>query len=124
MRVLVNTGSTMGQGRICKGGGKMEKEYLKETALCFINPDDFQLLKEPARVKVETRYGPVVLKTRIDDRMRRGHVFIPRGFWANQLTLGDTGDCGNPLYKGIEAELKPTSEDVKNIGEILDSYRK
>ncbi|OYT54446.1 MAG: formylmethanofuran dehydrogenase [Candidatus Altiarchaeales archaeon ex4484_2] len=124
MRVLLNTGSSMGQGRICKGGGKMEKEYLKEIAICFINPDDFLSLGEPARVKVETRSGQVVLEARIEGRVLSGHVFIPRGFWANQLTLGDTGDCGNPLYKGIDAELKPTLEDVKNIGEILDSYRK
>jgi len=124
MRVLLNTGSTLGQGQCIKGYSKLSERYLGETAVCFINWVDYHELGEPERVEVKTKYGVVVLRAKKDNRMLQGQVFVPRGLWANQLIGGETGDYGNPRYKGLEAVLQPTDEQVHDISEILKELRK
>ena len=54
MEVLLNTGSTLMQGVIIKGGGKLTTEYKEECAVCCLNPDDFKRLKEPKKIKLKS----------------------------------------------------------------------
>ena len=38
---LLNTGSTIEEGRLAKGGNKMSEDYTRECAVCDINPQDY-----------------------------------------------------------------------------------
>ena len=50
--VLLNSGSTINEGRLAKGGDKFTEAYKMECAVCSINPADFEVLGRPNRVRV------------------------------------------------------------------------
>ena len=54
---LLNTGSTIEEGRLAKGGSKLTEEYTQECAVCEMNPVDFQALGSPQRVLISTMDG-------------------------------------------------------------------
>ncbi len=128
MKVILNTGSTIKQGAVIKGGKKMTDKYKEEAAVCHVNPNDFRNLllrsdKELKRVKVKTRCGEVVVNVKVDDRIAEGHIFIPRGPWANRVIDAYTFDSGSPFYKGMDAEIMPTDEDVMDCRELIMEYK-
>jgi len=129
MEVILNTGSTLGQGYTAKGGKKLTEEYKKEVAICHINPEDFKKLWHEYgsymdRVKVITDFGEVVVYVKSDDNMGEGHAFIPRGPWANMVTSSDTSGTGSPFYKGMKAYIKATDENVLDCEELFRGLSK
>jgi len=122
MEVLLNTGSTLEQGRIIKGGNKLTSQYKDECAICYINPGDFKLLNEPSRVKVKSGEGEVVVFARADDSLTEGEIFIPRGPWANAVISSYTYGTGSALYKGMKVGLEPSDKKVLECDELIKEY--
>jgi len=47
MDIILNTGSTVYQGAIIKGGNKFTQGYVREAAYCNIHPEDFERSASP-----------------------------------------------------------------------------
>jgi formylmethanofuran dehydrogenase subunit D len=49
---LLNTGSTIEEGRLAKGGSKLTDDYTEECAVCEMNLEDFLALGSPDNVMI------------------------------------------------------------------------
>jgi formylmethanofuran dehydrogenase subunit D len=118
---LLNTGSTIDEGRLAKGGSKLTDDYTKECAVCEMNPEDHQTLGSPMRVKITARDGihSITVYARPDDSVGRGHIFMPRAIWSNVVVDPETFSTGSPLYKGAPVRVEPTEEKVMNAEELV-----
>lgn len=85
IEVVLNTGSTVRQGAVIKGGRKMTDEYVQEAAYCELNSKDMAQVGNQKKVKVSTEVGDVTVYARIDEGVSVGEAFIPRGPWANTI---------------------------------------
>ena len=118
---LLNTGSTIDEGRLAKGGSKLTMDYVDECAVCVMNWKDFADMGSPDNVKVTSRNGlhSVVVSALSEDTVMSGHVFMPRAIWANVVVDPETFSTGSPLYKGSPVRVEPTSEDVLSTEELV-----
>lgn len=118
---LLNTGSTIEEGRLAKGGSKFTEDYTEECAVCDINPEDFLELGSPEKVKVTARDGrhSVVVYAYPSEAMSAGHVFMPRAIWSNVVVDPETFSTGSPLYKGSPVRVEPTEEAVLNASDLV-----
>jgi formylmethanofuran dehydrogenase subunit D len=119
--VLLNTGSTIEEGKLAKGGSKLSSEYKEECAACVINPVDFLEIGSPKRVKVSAVDGKrsVAVYAICDDSVIPGQVFMPRAVWANVVVNPETFSTGSPLYKGCPVVLESTDEEVLSASELV-----
>lgn len=117
---MLNSGSTINEGRLAKGGDKLTKDYQEECAICAINPRDLAQLGNPSKVKVISKNGrrEVVVFSREDDSVLPGTVFMPRAIWANVIVDPETFSTGSPLYKGGPVQLEPSLEEVLSAEDI------
>ncbi|MCD4704269.1 MAG: formylmethanofuran dehydrogenase [Methanosarcinaceae archaeon] len=121
MKVLLNTGSTIDEGRLAKGGDKITDDYTEECAVCWISPVDFEALGCPGKVKVtskDEKYS-VAVYTICTDTVMRGDVFMPRAIWSNVIIDPDTFSTGSPLYKGSPVAIEPTEDEVLSAEDIV-----
>ncbi|MHC1625527.1 MAG: molybdopterin dinucleotide binding domain-containing protein [Methermicoccaceae archaeon] len=123
MKVILNTGSTIDEGRLAKGGDKFTDDYMIECSTCWMNPMDFEEMGLPERLKVTSRSGQysVVVRTSCDEGLQPGMIFIPRGPWANVVVDPYTFCTGSPLYKGDIVDIEPTDEKVLSAQELVDT---
>jgi formylmethanofuran dehydrogenase subunit B len=114
------TGRTLEQGRNLEIG-KFTKDYLDRVAICEINPEDLKKLgvESGSNVKVKTAYGEVVVKAVSSTSTSPGVVFILMGPWANTVVNPDSQGSGMPTLKGIPCEIKPTTEPIPQIYDLL-----
>ena len=117
---LLNTGSTIEEGRLAKGGSKLTEEYTQECAVCEMNPVDYQALGSPQRVLVSTMDGrhAVAVYAHAADSATSGQIFMPRAIWANVVVDPETFSTGSPLYKGSPVRVQPTLEEVLGAGDL------
>ncbi|KQC16299.1 MAG: molybdopterin dinucleotide binding domain-containing protein [Methanothrix sp.] len=118
--VQLNTGSTINEGRLAKGGDKLTEDYKMECAVCTISPEDFEALGRPEKVWVATKDGKrrVSVRAREDDSVPPGQVFMPRAIWANVVVDPETFSTGSPLYKGSPVIIEPSEDEVLSAVEI------
>jgi len=118
---LLNTGSTIDEGRLAKGGSKLTMDYVDECAVCVMNWKDFADMGSPDNVKVTSRNGlhSVVVSALSEDTVMSGHVFMPRAIWANVVVDPETFSTGSPLYKGSPVRVEPSTEDVLSAEELV-----
>ncbi|MEA1984137.1 MAG: molybdopterin dinucleotide binding domain-containing protein [Euryarchaeota archaeon] len=121
MKVLLNTGSTIDEGRLAKGGNKNTEDYKEECAVCWIAPEDFDILCCPEKVKVTSMDGKhtVAVFTKPTDRVMCGTVFMPRAIWANVVIDPCTFSTGSPLYKGSPVTIEPTDDEVLSTEDVV-----
>ena len=124
MKVILNTASTINQGKVTKGGKKMTPQYTKEAAFCSLNPEDFKRVwfKKGSyleNVKVKTKSGSVTVHAKSDPWVKKGQAFIPRGLWANMVISSETFDSGSPFYKGMEAKVEGTDDPVLDCENLM-----
>jgi len=121
LEVLLNTGSTIDEGRLAKGGSKLTEDYTKECAVCDVNPRDYAALGSPEKVKVTSRDGrySVVVYLVPDSGIPNGQAFMPRAIWANVVVEPETFSTGSPLYKGSPVILEPSQENVLSAEEVV-----
>lgn len=125
MKVTLLSGRSLGQGS-SKGIGKFSEEYLRNVAVCELNPEDIRSLGiSPGQsVKVTTKTGSVVVRSAVASQAsQRGIVFMPYGLWVNVLIPAETYGTGMPSMKGIEAEVAAAPDeklmDLRNLIEHL-----
>ena len=118
---LLNTGSTINEGRLAKGGSKLTDDYTEECAVCDMNPEDHLSIGSPQKVKITSRDGrhSIAVYACSDDSVSRGHVFMPRAIWSNVVIDPETFSTGSPLYKGAPVLIEPTEEKVMNAKELV-----
>ena len=119
MKAILNTGSTLKQGMASKGGKKLSQEYMDATAVCFINPRDFEGLGNPEKVLVKTHAGKITVYAREDESLLEKNIFMPRGPWANAVISDETNSTGSPAYKGMDAEVSVSMGRVLKIFDLL-----
>lgn len=125
IKVNLITGRSLLQG-IGKEQGKMTKKYMDAVSICEIHPKDLEALgiQPNTNVKVTTKFGSVVIKAvKAVSIAEPGKIFIPYGPYAAMIVNYDTSSSGMPTYKGIEAEVEPTDEQVLDIKQIVATYR-
>jgi len=122
MKVILNTGGTMQQGVITKGGKKMTPGYRTASGICYLNPGDWESIKAPEKVKVSTGVGEVILFAEPDEGISTGEIFIPRGPWANTIISSNTFNTGSPEYKNMTAYIKPSCGEVLESNELMKNY--
>jgi formylmethanofuran dehydrogenase subunit D len=118
---LLNTGSTIEEGRLAKGGSKLTDEYTLECASCIMNPQDHLLLGSPQKVLVSSRDGVhrVAVYVYPETTVEPGHVFMPRAIWSNVVVDPETFSTGSPLYKGSPVVIEPTDESVLSAEDLV-----
>ena len=118
---LLNTGSTIDEGRLAKGGSKLTMDYVDECAVCVMNWKDFADMGSPDNVKVTSRNGlhSVVVSALSEDTVMSGHVFMPRAIWANVVVDPETFSTGSPLYKGSPVKVEPSLDNVLSAEELV-----
>jgi formylmethanofuran dehydrogenase subunit D len=121
---LLNTGSTIEEGRLAKGGSKMTEAYTRECAVCEINSADFLALGSPERVLVASLDGrySVAVYSRGTDTVAAGSVFMPRAIWSNVVVDPETFSTGSPLYKGCPVRIQPTKDDVLSAADLVSRH--
>ncbi len=121
MQALLNSGSTINEGRLAKGGNKYSEDYKKECAVCWMCAEDFTSLGCPEKVSVTSRDGKhtVAVYPKVTEAMKSGQVFIPRSIWANVVVEPDTFSTGSPRYKGAPVMVEPSDEEVLGAEEIV-----
>ncbi len=121
MQAILNTGSTIDEGRLAKGGDKYSDDYRLECAVCWMCARDHESLGKPEKVKVTTRDGrhSITVFTKVTESVRCGHVFIPRSIWANIVVEPTTFSTGSPLYKGSPVTIAPSDEEVLSAEEVV-----
>jgi len=121
---LLNTGSTIEEGRLAKGGSKMTEAYTRECAVCEINSADYLAMGSPERVLVASRDGRhmVAVYARGTDSVPEGSVFMPRAIWSNVVVDPETFSTGSPLYKGCPVRVQPTDEDVLSAADLVSRH--
>ena len=113
MKVTLVSGRSLGQAR-GKVMGKFSEEYLRNVAICEMNPEDLKSLgvSPGQNVKVTTRSGSVVVRSAIASQAsQRGIVFMPYGPWVNMVIPSETYGTGMPSMKGIEAEVTAAPDE-------------
>ncbi|MGB7546075.1 MAG: molybdopterin dinucleotide binding domain-containing protein [Methanothrix sp.] len=121
MQFLLNTGSTIEEGRLAKGGSKLSVDYTQECAVCEMNPDDYEAMGSPERVLVSTPDGEhrVAVYAYAGPSVCCGHIFMPRAIWANVVVDPETFSTGSPLYKGSPVMVEATEEDVLSAEDLV-----
>jgi formylmethanofuran dehydrogenase subunit D len=121
LKVLLNSGSTINEGRLAKGGDKLSPEYQKECAVAVIHPRIFKELGCPKRIKVISgdKTREVVVDAKCEDSVTQEQIFMPRAIWANVVVSPETFSTGSPLYKGSPVFIEATEEEVKSAEDIV-----
>jgi formylmethanofuran dehydrogenase subunit D len=121
MKVLLNTGSTIDEGRLAKGGNKYSEEYRLECAVCWLSPSNFESLGCPEKVKVTSKdeKHSIIVYTKCTDAMMDGDVFMPRAIWSNVIIDPYTFSTGSPLYKGSPVTVEAAEGEVLSTEDVV-----
>jgi formylmethanofuran dehydrogenase subunit D len=113
LNVTLLSGRSLGQAK-SRESGRFSEEYLRNVAVCELNPEDLESLgiTQGQNVKVATKTGSVVLRAAIASQpLPRGVVFLPYGPWANMVIPIETYGTGMPSFKGIGAEVTAAANE-------------
>jgi formylmethanofuran dehydrogenase subunit D len=120
MEIILNTGSTVYQGAVIKGGRKMTDEYTQEAAYCNISPEDFESLHRPWFVRVTNEYNDsVIVRAKKTRTQQKGEIFIPRGIWANIVVTPYTESTGSPCYKNLKVSIDKAEGPIMGPYELI-----
>lgn len=124
LKAIMISGRTLGQGASCEA--KMSPEFFKATSFCTLSEEDYRSLgiSEEGNVLVRTKFGEVVVSAKKDEGLPPGVIFIPMGPWANAIVGPETGGCGTPQFKGVEAEVEGTKMPVKDVRELFADLKR
>jgi formylmethanofuran dehydrogenase subunit D len=122
LKVTLLTGRSLGQAK-GKVTGKFSEEYLRNVAVCELNPEDLKSLEiSPGEnVRITTNTGSVVVRAAIASQSaQRGIVFMPYGPWVNMVIPSETYGTGMPTSKGIEVEVTAApNEKVLDLRSLI-----
>jgi formylmethanofuran dehydrogenase subunit D len=124
LKAIMISGRTLGQG--ASSEAKMSPEFFKATSFCALSEEDLRSLgiSEDGNVLVRTKFGEVVVSAKKDEGLPSGIIFIPMGPWANSIVGPETGGCGTPQFKGVEAEVEGTKMPVMDVRELFADLKR
>ena len=126
LKVTLISGRNLGQAK-SREGGRFSEEYLRNVAVCELNPEDLASLgiTQGQNVKIATKTGSVVVKAVIASQaLPRGVIFVPMGPWVNMVIPIETDGTGMPLFKGLNAEVTAASnERVLDVRSLVGHMR-
>lgn len=123
MDIILNTGSTVYQGAVIKGGNKFSDAYTREAGYCEINPEDYRKLGKPWFVRVINEYGDsVVVKAKKSSTQQEGEIWIPRGIWANVVVTPETESTGSPRYKNLPVKIEKCEGPILGPVALMRNY--
>ncbi|MEX0939262.1 MAG: molybdopterin dinucleotide binding domain-containing protein [Pirellulales bacterium] len=105
-------------GRTSKQGcgiseGKFKENYLAETSVLQVAPQDMQRLQlaQGDRVRIRSEWGQIEIAVTAakSDELPPGLLFIAYGDQSSRLMGGDTHGSGMPTSKGFDVELEVLS---------------
>jgi formylmethanofuran dehydrogenase subunit D len=111
-------------GRTSKQGcgvseGKFTQNYLDETRVLQISPQDMQRLglAEGDQVRLTSEAGQIEVAVRAakGDELPSGVLFIAYGDLASRLMGGDTHGSGMPTSKGLDVELEVLQQRRESV---------
>lgn len=111
------------------GAGKMglhSEEYLRLSASIILDKGDMASLgiAEGGKVLLENELNRVVLNaTASADKPHPGLVFMIKSPWSNQLEGDESCPAGASGFRGIQAQISPSSESITQMDEILQRLR-
>ena len=122
-KVKLISGRTTVQGQNLDS--KLSEEYFNEVAVCELNTADMEKIGVAADepIKVTTDFGEVIVKAKEYAGIPAGLIFIPMGPWANALVSGNTHGAGMPSFKGVDATIEKTGEEVLHVKELMQTYK-
>lgn len=89
--------------------GKLKAEYQKVTSTAELNEKDMRRLKlnDGDKIRLESDVGQTVVtcKSKKDEDLPSGMIFIPYGPPSSQLMGSDTAASGMPLSKHMEVKV-------------------
>lgn len=125
LNVVLETGSSTGQGKVMRGGKKIAgaEDYMQNAAVCYMNPEDMRFLgvSDNDNAELKSRVGSIVLRIQ-KSGCPRGVVFVPKGPWINFIVEAETSQSGSPNYKGMSVSVSATGDKVKNVKDLLREY--
>ncbi|MFH1834601.1 MAG: molybdopterin dinucleotide binding domain-containing protein [Methanobacteriota archaeon] len=127
LKVILDTGSSTGQGKVMRGGMKITEgeEYKKAAAVCYMNVRDMSFLgvSKGDNVELSSNEGSVVLTAEASSSPA-GMVFVPKGPWINSIISAGTSQSGSPNFKGMTVSVSASKGKVKSVDELIGMYRK
>ena len=113
LNVTLLSGRSLGQAK-SREAGRFSEEYLRNVAVCELNPDDLRSIgiTQGQNVRVATKTGSVIVKAVIASQtLPRGVIFVPYGPWVNMVIPAETYGTGMPSFKGLEAEITAAADE-------------
>ena len=121
VQVYLTTGRTLRQGSSMESG-KLTREYQDAVAVCEMDETSLDALGvvDSGLVRLESEYGSVVVKAKLNRRASAGIVFVPCGPYANVVLGPDTGESGMPEFKGLLCRVfAAQGEQILSPSELL-----
>ncbi|MEL6048245.1 molybdopterin dinucleotide binding domain-containing protein [Methanothrix soehngenii] len=106
--------------------GLHSEEYLRLSASIILDKGDMASLgiAEGGKVLLENELNRVVLNaTASADKPHPGLVFMIKSPWSNQLEGDESCPAGASGFRGIQAQISPSSESITQMDEILQRLR-
>lgn len=106
--------------------GLHSEEYLRLSASIILDKGDMASLgiAEGGKVLLENELNRVVLNaTASADKPHPGLVFMIKSPWSNQLEGDESCPAGASGFRGIQAQISPSSEGITQMDEILQRLR-
>lgn len=101
--------------------GKFKEEYLRETSVLQVSPEDLERLQlqEGDRVRLRSEGGEVEVSVGAAKKgeLPTGVLFIAYGDVSSRLMTGDTHGSGMPTSKGIDVELEKVGSTAASAGD-------
>ena len=89
--------------------GKLKDQYQEVTSTAELNEKDMNRLKlkDGDKIRLKSKVGQIVVtcKSKKDEDLPAGMIFIPYGPPSSELMEGDTAGSGMPLSKHMEVEI-------------------
>lgn len=89
--------------------GKLKDEYLQVTSTAELNENDMRRLQlsdgDKIRLKSDVGQTVVTCKSKKDEDLPSGMIFIPYGPPSSQLMGSDTAASGMPMSKHMEVKV-------------------
>lgn len=93
--------------------GKLKDEYQQVTSTAELNENDMNRLKlkDGDKIRLKSNVGQTIVtcKSKKDEDLPPGMIFIPYGPPSSELMASDTAGSGMPLSKHMEVKITKVS---------------
>ncbi|MFW9894885.1 MAG: molybdopterin dinucleotide binding domain-containing protein [Candidatus Thorarchaeota archaeon] len=123
MEMIVNTVRMVDYDQFKEFSFGDDRSLKENLAFGLLNPQDYEKLNLSLNMnlKLMSKNGQVVIKTREEKNVPIGTILMPVSIWANQITGINNGQT---IFKNIQVNVEPTSEKVLDINDLLNIITK